>query len=314
MNDGTVDYKNYHSVDSLAFGSCEYPYRNLGHLTKLQFKQTTHAFEVMVDDKLCFSTDKVTRHASGHAPQSLMSRQIQLPKDYFFGITAASADVPDSFEINKFLVFTDPASPIRQEQHHQDQHQQQQHGQQQQQQQTTGDQGQGNRMQDTPATQYTSSQAQFEDLHNRIQYVSHTQEMTNLEISRLQDVSGNRHQDILRAVQGATDKLSELERKLDSIERSLSVFESKFGYLQTTMRDSHSNLVESLPRHMTDGATPSRAIPDPPDNCTDTNTVLTTNGPRMGLIIVVFVIVQVVMVGAYQLYKRRSKQGPKKYL
>ena len=59
MNDGTLDYKNYHSVDSLAFGHCDYSYRNLGRPTKLQIKQEGKTFEIIVDNKPCFSTDKV---------------------------------------------------------------------------------------------------------------------------------------------------------------------------------------------------------------------------------------------------------------
>jgi len=59
MNDGSLDYKNYHSVDSLAFGHCDYSYRNLGRPSKLQIKQEAGVFEVTVDDKLCFTSDKV---------------------------------------------------------------------------------------------------------------------------------------------------------------------------------------------------------------------------------------------------------------
>ena len=59
MNDGTLDYKNYHSVDSLAFGHCDYSYRNLGRPTKLQIKQEGGLFEIRADNKICFSTDKV---------------------------------------------------------------------------------------------------------------------------------------------------------------------------------------------------------------------------------------------------------------
>ena len=59
MNDGTLDYKNYHSVDSLAFGHCDYSYRNLGRPTKLQIKQEGGMFEIRVDNRICFSTDKV---------------------------------------------------------------------------------------------------------------------------------------------------------------------------------------------------------------------------------------------------------------
>ena len=59
MNDGSLDYKNYHSVDSLAFGHCDYSYRNLGRPSKLQIRQEGTTFEVIIDDKLCMSTDKV---------------------------------------------------------------------------------------------------------------------------------------------------------------------------------------------------------------------------------------------------------------
>ena len=59
MNDGSLDYKNYHSVDSLAFGHCDYPYRNLGRPSKIQIRQEGSTFEVIIDDKLCMSTDKV---------------------------------------------------------------------------------------------------------------------------------------------------------------------------------------------------------------------------------------------------------------
>ena len=59
MNDGSLDYKSYHSVDSLAFGHCDYAYRNLGRASKLQIRQEGNTFEVMIGDKLCMSTDKV---------------------------------------------------------------------------------------------------------------------------------------------------------------------------------------------------------------------------------------------------------------
>ena len=61
MNDGSTDYKSHRSVDSLAFGHCDYSYRNLGRPSVVRIKHTQSIFEVTVDDKLCFSTNKV-RH------------------------------------------------------------------------------------------------------------------------------------------------------------------------------------------------------------------------------------------------------------
>lgn len=59
MNDGSTDFKSHSAVDSLAFGHCDYSYRNLGRPSKLQIKQDVNNFEVVIDDKLCFSSDKV---------------------------------------------------------------------------------------------------------------------------------------------------------------------------------------------------------------------------------------------------------------
>lgn len=59
LNDGNTEYKNHHSVDSLAFGHCDYSYRNLGRPSHLQIKQQHDVFEVVVDGKSCFKSDKV---------------------------------------------------------------------------------------------------------------------------------------------------------------------------------------------------------------------------------------------------------------
>ena len=59
LNDGSVDYKTHSSVDSLAFGHCDYPYRNLGRFSTLKVQNTNGAFKVAVDEKVCFASDKV---------------------------------------------------------------------------------------------------------------------------------------------------------------------------------------------------------------------------------------------------------------
>ena len=59
MNDGNTNFKTHYSVDSLAFGHCDYAYRNLGRISKLKIRQEHDVFEVIIDDRLCFSSDKV---------------------------------------------------------------------------------------------------------------------------------------------------------------------------------------------------------------------------------------------------------------
>lgn len=66
LNDGTTDYKSHRNVDSLAFGHCDYAYRNLGRPSVVKLKHTNSIFEVTVDDKACFSTNKVCDLSQQH--------------------------------------------------------------------------------------------------------------------------------------------------------------------------------------------------------------------------------------------------------
>ena len=135
-----------------------------------------------------------------------------MPKDYYFGITAGSAETPDSFEVNKFVVFSSntreepfrapppppqqPNTPV-------------------------------NAPPETLASQYTSSEAQFEDLHNRLQILA--QSVDNLvhymdsimgEVQRLASDSSGRHSEVIRNTNQG-DKLHALESKLDGVTGSI---------------------------------------------------------------------------------------------
>ena len=59
LNDGTINYKEHHAVDTLAFGRCDYPYRNLGRLSNIRIIHNTDFFQVLIDGQECFRTDKV---------------------------------------------------------------------------------------------------------------------------------------------------------------------------------------------------------------------------------------------------------------
>ena len=60
LNDGSTDYRHHHAVDSLAFGHCDYSYRNLGRPSTIQIKQEANNFQVSVDGKQCLTSDKVS--------------------------------------------------------------------------------------------------------------------------------------------------------------------------------------------------------------------------------------------------------------
>lgn len=106
LNDGTTSFRQ-RNIDPLAFGHCSYAYRNLGRMSKLRVIQNQSGFEVRLDDKTCFK-----------------SEAMQLPTGYYFGISAASAENPDAFEIAKFMVSQGSESTGGQQQQQQQQAQQ----------------------------------------------------------------------------------------------------------------------------------------------------------------------------------------------
>lgn len=60
LNDGTKSFKDHHQVDTLAFGHCDFAYRNLGHFTHLSMRQSRDEFSVEVEGHPCFKTHKVS--------------------------------------------------------------------------------------------------------------------------------------------------------------------------------------------------------------------------------------------------------------
>lgn len=59
LNDKSVNFKDHHHVDNLAFASCDLNYKNTGHFIKVKVRQTAWTFEVEIDDRHCFQTHKV---------------------------------------------------------------------------------------------------------------------------------------------------------------------------------------------------------------------------------------------------------------
>jgi mannose-binding lectin 1 len=60
LNDGTINFNSHYKVDDLAFGQCDYSYRNLGVFSKITVEQTYWTFKVLVDGQKCISTYSVS--------------------------------------------------------------------------------------------------------------------------------------------------------------------------------------------------------------------------------------------------------------
>ncbi|KAI4211816.1 MAG: hypothetical protein LQ351_005457 [Letrouitia transgressa] len=162
----------------------------------------------------------------------LPTRMIKLPSGYFFGVSAASADTPDSFEAYKFAL-SSTSSTFSQEprrdmplgefssQHHNDQ-----------------------------ASKQSISNAQYTELHRRIQVMGQSVDNVLREVLQLATKSEGRHQEISRSFM-TKDELHTIDQRVKSIENTLREYQTQFASLQGLLKDSHSSLNEGLTQQMT---------------------------------------------------------------
>ncbi|KAJ5488663.1 hypothetical protein N7539_003553 [Penicillium diatomitis] len=277
LNDGTVDYKSHRSVDSLAFGHCNYAYRNLGRPSSIKVKHTNSVFEVTVDDKVCFSTGK-----------------INLPTGNTFGLTAATPETPDSFEVFKFILTSgsgqgqtaqSPQDSTQQQQQHIVNHNQVPVG---------GD--------SKTSGSDSSNAAQFVELHSRIQLQNKAINNIIQEMKAQAGKTEARHNEAMQKLvakeQIATldARLQRIESLLQNIQRDLEGkdYSGRFNQLQDTLRSSHLSLTENLQSHFI--------------------SAITASTPRMGFFIFLVIAFQALLATAYVIYKRRRANMPKKFL
>ncbi|KAG5928682.1 hypothetical protein E4U53_002603 [Claviceps sorghi] len=279
LNDGTVDYVSHASVDKLAFGQCDYYYRNLGRPSQIKLRQTLSNFRVEVDGRLCFETDKVS-----------------LPAGYHFGITAATPDNPDSFEIFKFVVMSD--STVSSE-GNQGQHQQNEpnHGQQQQHGGKAAAKDDMETIPDQPAENFKTSKEQFQDLHDRLQVIHHQiismhAKQINIEAVRAEEMK--KSMESMSQALGALQHLGDIQTKIREIEVEM----------HSMRKDIKSNLVahgESVQRNLA-------------GHHSSLSQTLSDSVPGHGKLMFLFVGTQLFLVACYVAYKRHGVSSPKKYL
>ncbi|KAG8629019.1 hypothetical protein KVT40_002884 [Elsinoe batatas] len=276
LNDGGVDYKNHHLVDSLAFGHCDFFYRNLGRSSKIKITHDERGIEVKVDEQLCFSSSKVS-----------------LPSGYTFGMTAATSDNPDSFEVNKFAVikthnqphpghFAEPASQQQQQrlpEHHLPNAPEQ--------------------IPDRDAASIKKQEEQFADLHNRLQGMSHQVNNIFNEFDRLSRDLNAKHAELMSrsaGARGSDETLRTISSRVENIEHIIHGIER-----DVSSRDygHHLNeLHEAVTAHLPDSI----------------HKVVKSSAPKITTLLAMIVVVQVVLFGVYLLYKKRRDSAPKKFL
>ncbi|KKY23568.1 putative lectin family integral membrane [Phaeomoniella chlamydospora] len=231
LNDGTTDYQSRHpAVDSLAFGHCDYAYRNLGRPSVLQIKHGRDNFEVRIDNRLCFSSNLVV-----------------LPPSYSFGVTAATSENPDSFEIFKFVVSSGSTSTSFRAPP-------------QQQQQQAAQAPPNTNPSNVPASSITSGEAQFADLHDRLQALNGLINSLFQDFQTQKDVQGVRHSELLQNMPKDQTILA-LDRRVQSLETMVSSLKKQiedtdharqFSKLHDRLTQTHVGITD-LPSAFTEG-------------------------------------------------------------
>ncbi|KAJ5782491.1 hypothetical protein N7457_004265 [Penicillium paradoxum] len=285
LNDGTTDYKSHNSPDSLAFGHCDYSYRNLGRPSIVKLKHTSSIFEVTIDDKLCFSTNKV-----------------HLPAGNTFGITAATPENPDSFEIFKFILESAEGQgstiPPNQGSNSQQQIPKEETI-------RVAPPVANQRAPDSATVNAAGVAAQFADISGRLQLTTKAANTIVQEMKNQAQLAEKRHTELLQKT-GAQDRLfasqlvqfdarlTRVEQLLQTVQRDLENKDGRFNQLHETLRSSHLSLSENLQGHLL--------------------SVITASTPRMGFFLFLVIAFQVLLAIGYVVYKRRRASMPKKYL
>ena len=303
LNDGGQNFRSHGRLASLAFGHCDYAYRNLGRPSKLRVS-SHDGLKVTIDDQDCFSSDKIS-----------------LPSGYFFGLTSGTADQPDSFEIQKFIVSdTIPHEHL----HTQKGGAPPQGGEIPTLQKLDRFPGSPEAMPDRMAEDIKSQDEQFADLHNRMQSLTH--QIANLfaEINQLGYKLDGRHDQLVRNVPSSLlDRLDSMNRKMENMERNIEQvkrdvegkdYREHLNQLNQAIESVKGGLTDSLPENIGQSMCCVISFLVFGIVLTMSCVVISASAPRMGMFVFVIVAVQVMMAGAYIVYKRRRATMPKKYL
>lgn len=300
LNDGSVDYGARPGIDDQAFGHCDFPYRNLGRPSQVKIRQSRSNFRVEIDGRLCFESPKVS-----------------IPTGYNFGVTAATPDNPDSFEVFKLVVMSDKASMYG---NNKNANSNSNNG--------GGDPGSkySSRPQQPPppkrdipssgdaatgesfdeglpdqdADVFQTSMQQFQDLHNRLQSTNHQLSSVYRSVSRHHQLDEKRHSELRDLIGGLQTELARVNQ-MDALQQRVKDLEKEVRGMRNDLGKKIQANERTFKGYLTDHhATLSQAMLD--------------SVPGHGKLISILIGSQVVFAVAYVLYKRRKAQSPKKFL
>ena len=177
--------------------------------------------------------------------------KVLLPANYYFGVTAASSDTPDSFEVFKFVTSIPPAHIDRD---HLTQKVIPREG-------GKTDAETIKLLDDVLASSLKSQDMQFADLHNRLQVTGHQIENLFHELSRLTGMIQGRMEELHHELP-KSEQVRSLESRIGALEHTVETFRNEFHQKDWTpnFNDVHSslkartdNLIADLPDRLAHG-------------------------------------------------------------
>jgi mannose-binding lectin 1 len=156
-------------------------------------------------------------------------------------------------------------------------------------------------LEDVLASSIRSQQDQFADLHNRIQIINNRVAEMHEMVEKMVSANEERYNNMMNRVVPMDDRSAATIRNVEKVERTtmeiLRDLESKdfkdmMQQIHYALETNHEGLSRTLPLVMTQ--------------------VVGKHGPRWTTFLFVAVAVQIMVTGAYMVYKKRA--GPKKYL
>lgn len=270
LNDGSIKYYGSQKKDVVeqAFSLCAINYRNTGNIFNVRVGYGQGRLIVDVNGQKCFEVDKVN-----------------LPQGQFIGVSAASVDNPDSFNLHKLRTYPVLVNDMKR-------HisgQQEQPPQQQQQQQKQNQQ----------PLQQQVDRREYDDLKNQLS--QHNE--------KLQKVDS--HHTSLEELQKT---LQQVQLKLSSLESKVNDYQSSHGAIKGDVQKSITSEVDKLKQQL--DAQISRTVNDHATSVFGTipdtiNEAMAKGGPSFWVMVVIVIFVQGVLFVGYNVYKTRRSYHAK---
>ncbi|KAK7206907.1 concanavalin A-like lectin/glucanase domain-containing protein [Myxozyma melibiosi] len=283
LNDGSIGFASLPNPQAQAFDQCQLRYRNTGVMIKLRLTVGPALLKVEVDGRPCFE-----------------SHEIQLPPNYFLGISGASFDNPDSFEI--FSLSTSGSGTASAQKPQEAKREQQPIRR------TGPPQPPPQRQPQRPAV----SDANLQEITEHIAALQKLLEMTSQKIVNLREDVETLH--------SIKPLIERLDQKISRVESTVGRTEAQFHGAAANMHESTKQniaseitlLTEKLDKFDTilkeQTTSLVGALPD------TVREAIAKGGPSIWAALFVFVLIQGGIVLAYIVYKKRREGFHPKYL